>query len=281
MQQHNRFAFIDGLTRLYTLPKSTSNPAAPPPKATALTNLSTRQTPIPLRSPRASPSSMTSTITSDSPPLKHQSSHSQSQTPFQSQTAITDSTLTALETFITTTLSQLSPSSSSSSQSQPQPQPQTILILDTPSFLLYDHPKTSSRTLLALLLRLRALPSIHSVILSLPADGPLLAASPYSAFNPSNRSDEHENDRVATGSTPLDIESASFIIGSAYQANVVMACRGLDTGWAEDVSGVVRVSRGGAELAHGQAERTERGGEWLYYITKDGGAKVWGRRGGV
>ncbi len=47
-----------------------------------------------------------------------------------------------------------------------------------------------------------------------------------------------------------------------------MSVRGLDTGVAKDISGVLRVTRG-AE-AGGEVEE----GEWLYFVGGDGGARV-------
>jgi elongator complex protein 6 len=58
-----------------------------------------------------------------------------------------------------------------------------------------------------------------------------------------------------------------------------MQLRGLDTGVAKDVSGVLRVSRvGGWEDLEGKAEMKEDGTEdveWLYQIKGDGSVRVW------
>lgn len=53
-----------------------------------------------------------------------------------------------------------------------------------------------------------------------------------------------------------------------------MSLRGLDTGFARDVSGVLRISRGAAEPGNG-AELEER--ECLYHVAQDGGVKVFDR----
>ena len=56
----------------------------------------------------------------------------------------------------------------------------------------------------------------------------------------------------------------------------MLSCRRLGTGWAEDVSGVIRMTRGGAGTAEEHNDiNTE--GEWLYYIGGDSSVKVWGR----
>jgi len=73
--------------------------------------------------------------------------------------------------------------------------------------------------------------------------------------------------------TPLEISHAAFVMSMAYQSGMVMSVRGLDTGVAKDVSGVLRVTRG-AE-AGGEVEE----GEWLYFVGGDGGARVFERGG--
>ena len=53
-----------------------------------------------------------------------------------------------------------------------------------------------------------------------------------------------------------------------------MSARGLDTGVAKDVSGVIRISKGAGELAdEGDIEEKE----CLYYVGSDGGVRVFER----
>jgi len=87
------------------------------------------------------------------------------------------------------------------------------------------------------------------------------------------------------GYEALESENAAFMVGAVQAARCVVQCRALGTGWAEDVSGVVRVTRGGccdddeepdAEADH-DIPAPVQVGEWLYYIGGDGGVKVWGR----
>ena len=53
-----------------------------------------------------------------------------------------------------------------------------------------------------------------------------------------------------------------------------MSVRGLDTGVAKDVSGVLRITRGVGEYADsGSVEERE----WLYYVGPDSGVKVFER----
>jgi elongator complex protein 6 len=81
----------------------------------------------------------------------------------------------------------------------------------------------------------------------------------------------------------------------AHQAERVVQLRGLETGAARDVSGVLRVSRGGAAASWDrrdavdevagrgeEGEYEERGeeeqeGEWLYQVKGDGNLRVWKR----
>ena len=58
---------------------------------------------------------------------------------------------------------------------------------------------------------------------------------------------------------------------------MVLQLRSLGTGAAKDISGVLRVSAGGA---HDDFEKENTGlekGEWLYQVKGDGSVKVWGR----
>lgn len=79
-----------------------------------------------------------------------------------------------------------------------------------------------------------------------------------------------------------------LVVGMAHQARWVVSVRGLDTGVARDVSGVVRCSRGGGwdddvdeEEEEGQAKKTaEKEIEVLYFVQGDGGVKVFERGGG-
>lgn len=72
--------------------------------------------------------------------------------------------------------------------------------------------------------------------------------------------------------TPLEINHAAFVMGIAHQAKAVLGIRGLDTGSARDVSGVLRITRGAGE---GGEEIEEK--EVLFFVGGDGGVKVFER----
>lgn len=75
--------------------------------------------------------------------------------------------------------------------------------------------------------------------------------------------------------TPIETEHAALAIGLAHRARSVMQLRTLDTGAAKDVSGVLRISRGGGMSANEEDSLEER--EALYFIQRDGGVTVFGR----
>lgn len=77
------------------------------------------------------------------------------------------------------------------------------------------------------------------------------------------------------GSTPIEGEHAAFAIGLAHRARSVMQLRTLDTGAATDVSGVLRISRGGGWSSGSEDNLDEK--ELLYYIQRDGGVRIFGR----
>jgi elongator complex protein 6 len=112
------------------------------------------------------------------------------------------------------------------------------------------------------LLSLRSLVTTSTIILQ--ADTPFLSAAlPDSAT-----------------STPLEAAHAAFVVQQAHVSKWVVSLRPLDTGKARDVSGVVRVSRGGAwdddvEEEKEEAEKKEL--EALYLVQNDGGVRVFER----
>ncbi|KAI9645253.1 hypothetical protein NHQ30_005988 [Ciborinia camelliae] len=135
-----------------------------------------------------------------------------------------------------------------------------MLIIDNPDFLLASSPSpTITQDLTSSLLNLRE--KVHATILTLSIDTPLLSS-------PSSSSSSHTQ-------TPLETKSATFALGQAHQSDLILGVRLLDTGAARDVSGVLRVTRGGNHEegeGHGVEEK-----ELLYFVGGDGGVKVFER----
>ncbi|CAG7562282.1 unnamed protein product [Fusarium equiseti] len=122
-----------------------------------------------------------------------------------------------------------------------------VLVIDQLDALLaVTDESTTSLTLQNLVLGLRSL--VHSTLLTLSADTPLVAAQV----------------------TTLEREHASLVLSTAHAADAVLALRMLDTGTAKDVSGVVRITGSGIEGMGGAVE-------YLYHVVADGGVKVFER----
>lgn len=100
---------------------------------------------------------------------------------------------------------------------------------------------------------------VHATVLTLAADSPLIHNASTSGGHPA---------------PPIETEHAAFTIGLAHRARSVLQLRNLETGAARDVSGVLRISRGGGWSA-GEDGLEEK--EVLYFIQRDGGVRVFGR----
>ena len=98
----------------------------------------------------------------------------------------------------------------------------------------------------------------QSLVLTCSADSPLL----------------HNRDEAAT---PIEREHSAFITTEAHLAWFVLQLRGLDSGTAKDVTGVLRVSQGGNYDAAGHTSSGLREGEWLYRCKGDGNVTMWTR----
>ncbi|KAK1054156.1 hypothetical protein LTR74_016020 [Friedmanniomyces endolithicus] len=147
-----------------------------------------------------------------------------------------------------------------------------VLILDSPDALLALKLCTA-QALHTLLLRLRSLAPVHSMILTCSADSPLLLSAATS-----------DAERLHP-ITPLEAETAAFAVQQAHNARFVLSVRELETGAAGDISGVLRVTRGGAAydsedgVSGEEAEEEEEVKEMeaLYLVQRDGSAKVFER----
>ncbi|KAK1813811.1 hypothetical protein LTR12_011790 [Friedmanniomyces endolithicus] len=198
-----------------------------------------------------------------------------------------DALLAELETRITAAITQQQPTPPQHQMKTRRRQRKVFLILDTPSLLPALHLLTSFN-LSTLLLRLRALPQIHSTLLTCPSDLPLLNTATTSpravAGEPRQRQE-------------VEVESAAFIVQQAGLARWTIGVRELETGAAGDVGGVLRVGRGGGGYEWGDDRASDReeglgggGGkgrdrgegevkemEVLYLVRRDGSARVFER----
>jgi elongator complex protein 6 len=135
------------------------------------------------------------------------------------------------------------------------PDAEVLLILDSPDHLL-GTLSCSASELLAFILSLRQ--AVHSAVITLQSDI-------FSLASP------------AASLSPLETQQRQFLLSLAHQADRVLATRGLDSGSARDVSGVLRVTRGGrAENGDETAERPADV-EWLYQVDMNRTARVWER----
>ncbi|KAK3489157.1 uncharacterized protein B0T23DRAFT_445413 [Neurospora hispaniola] len=127
-----------------------------------------------------------------------------------------------------------------------------VLVIDQLDFLLAatsDGNGLVSSALQDLVLDLRE--KSHATILTLSADDPLITSQV----------------------TTLDKDHASFVLSLAHEAEMVVSLRLLDTGIAKDVSGVVRITRGGDSGGEKQIEEKE----YLYHVGGDGSVRVFER----
>ncbi|KAK6003094.1 hypothetical protein QM012_000939 [Aureobasidium pullulans] len=264
LAQQEKFVFVDGLTQLFPIATSNSAPAAStiaPPTAhrtlpmrnTPASPLPSRGGPLPSRGPI--PSRGPSAPAASQPQAQAQQP-TQSQTPSNqpSTTFLKDASISSTHNALTQKLSSLSTS---------HPRRKIHLILDSPTLLLSTSATPSASSLSSLLLSLRS--QVSTTTLVLEADFPFVSAAlPDINHNP----------------TPLEAAHAAFVVQQAHISTWVLSLRPLDTGKARDVSGVVRVSRGGAwddDVEEDTKEQERKELEALYFVQNDGGVRVFER----
>jgi elongator complex protein 6 len=143
-------------------------------------------------------------------------------------------------------------------------QRRSLLILDTPSFLLASNPATTPSILSSTIMELHGLSS--HVLVHIPADDALLSLS--------------------VPPQPLEIDGHNFLVKTAHMASRILSCRVLDTGYAKDVSGVLRVTENSTGLnlemqpSNGTDSEEKQGRELLYLVKGDGSVKIFERGAG-
>ncbi|KAL8733638.1 MAG: hypothetical protein Q9166_002048 [cf. Caloplaca sp. 2 TL-2023] len=128
-----------------------------------------------------------------------------------------------------------------------------LLVLDGIDFLLAA-TEAGADDVLNIIWELREY--VHATIVSASADYPLIQAQ----------------------NSPLELNHAAFVMSVAHQARVIWGVRGLDTGSARDVSGVLRITKGPAVEEDEETDRDEiEEKELLYFVAGDGGVEVFER----
>jgi elongator complex protein 6 len=139
------------------------------------------------------------------------------------------------------------------------PEAEILMVIDSPEIPL-GTASTSASSVLSLLLKLRHL--VHATVVLLPAD----------VFPQHNRLHHLANPSHVL--TPLDIEQQQLLLSLAHQADYVLATRNLDTGVAKDVSGVIRITKGGRGEENSAVAKDK---EYLYLVDANRSVKVWER----
>lgn len=258
LESQGRFAFVDGLTSLYTPTlindgTISSHPALPSrPSPTARGPVPARAAPVPPR------------------PSSQAPQHPASAPDAQNRYALRSPSLSAAFETISKAISSI--------QSRDQ---RTFLILDSPTLLLATDPAITAADLSFFTTRLRA--SVHSALLVAEADKPLIAAAAPEAFLATPDYLSTNTKATAQALTPLDTQHAAFVVGQAHCARWVVGLRGLDTGVARDISGVLTVRRGSfwdEEVDRSDGRDEGKDMEVLYRVGMDGSVKVFERGAG-
>ncbi|KAL4971764.1 hypothetical protein BDW66DRAFT_155326 [Aspergillus desertorum] len=256
LTEKRQFAFVDGLSELFSTPTTLAPWSAP---SQHLGNGATPRTTLPhrthpgLSSPRQPPPSDGFSgppkIAKEPGPVKRLR---------LSGNGI--AALDALEKDVTTVIDQLKVPSSGEDGKESE----VLLVVDQPDLLLAATGPSKGIGATEMAEWVMGLQqAVTATVVTISADSPLIHNASVSA---------HQN------ATPLETEHAVFAIGLAHRSDMVMQLRNLETGAARDVSGVLRVSKGGA---WGQWENTGEKNweekEVLYFVQRDGGVSVFGR----
>ncbi|RAK96534.1 uncharacterized protein BO80DRAFT_468465 [Aspergillus ibericus CBS 121593] len=255
------FAFVDGLSELFSAPSTASTQApihqsslrgAVPPRT--VLPLRSQPGPVPARGPQPAPRPVAA---APNPPASKEIGPVKRLRLSGNGPAALD----ALEKDIAAVINGVRTPTPGDGQEDPE----VLLVLDQPDLLLAATGPSKGIGATEMGDWVMGLQQYaHATVLTVSADSPLIHNASTFAHQPS---------------TPLETEHAAFAIGTAHRAHMVMQLRNLETGAARDVSGVLRVSKGGA---WGQNDSTEGDSHWeekevLYFVQRDGGVSVFGR----
>ncbi|OJJ61277.1 hypothetical protein ASPSYDRAFT_147721 [Aspergillus sydowii CBS 593.65] len=262
LTEKRQFAFVDGLSELFSPPTAlASSPAQPHyfgASSTPRTTLPTRShpgiTPHGPSPPRQPAPSASAAVPS------HQSAREASPVKRLRLSGSGTAAIDALEMDITAVINQLK----TSNLGEDGGESDVLLIVDQPDLLLAatgPNKGIGATEMGEWIMGLQQ--AATATVVTVSSDSPLIHNA--SAF-------------VHQTATPLETEHAAFTVGLAYRAEMVMQLRNLETGAARDVSGVLRVSKGGAwghRESAGEENWEEK--EVLYFVQRDGGVSMFGR----
>ncbi|PLB52418.1 hypothetical protein P170DRAFT_472313 [Aspergillus steynii IBT 23096] len=256
-----QFAFVDGLSELFNTPVTTPSQSTPSPfpgAAPSRTVLPVRSQPgpIPARGPQPVsrlpaqapvPNGNATPTSKEIGPVKRL--HLSGNGP---------TALGSLEREIAAVVRQLQAEASGDGEES-----EVLLIVDQPDLLLAatgPNRGIGATEMADWMMGLQQ--SAHATLMTVSADSPLIHNASAGSYELA---------------TPLETEHSAFVIGSAHRAQMVMQLRNLETGVARDVSGVLRVSKGGAWGRDDGAQGHWEEKEVLYFVQRDGGVNVFGR----
>ncbi|KAL4884718.1 hypothetical protein BJY04DRAFT_181862 [Aspergillus karnatakaensis] len=261
LAEKRQFAFVDGLSELFS--SSTPQTAQSP-----VSSQTSPRTTLPIRSqPGLPPAGAASSRLPAQPPASVDNPHSATvnqETSSLKRLHLSGNgvrAMDALEKDITTIINQLKALCSGEAEEGSD----VLLVVDQPDLVLAATGPSKGIGATEMGEWLMGLQqAASSTLVTISADSPLIHNASVFA---------HQT------ATPLETEHAAFSVGLAHRAEMVIQLRNLETGAARDVSGVLRVSKGGAwgQRDSAGAEESWEEKEVLYFVQRDGGVSVFGR----
>ncbi|KAL4821041.1 hypothetical protein BDW67DRAFT_76717 [Aspergillus spinulosporus] len=257
LTEKRQFAFVDGLSELFSAPAA-STPSSLQQSQHFGTGTTPRATlpvrPRPGQAPLRQPLPQTASF--DVPPQSVKETGPVKRLHLSGNGI---AALDALEKDVTTVIDQLK-----ARPGEDEEESEVLLVVDQPDLLLAATGPSKGIGATEMVEWIMGLQQVATAtIVTISVDSPLIHNA--SAF-------AHQN------ATPLETEHAVFAVGLAHRSEMVVQLRNLETGAARDVSGVLRVSKGGA---WGQRENVGEDSweekEVLYFVQRDGGVNVFGR----
>ncbi|CAG8082215.1 unnamed protein product [Penicillium olsonii] len=246
LTERHEFAFVDGLSELFYAPQAMAAPTSSPGLG------SSPRTTLPLRSPPGA-------VLGRAPQPAAPTGPPGNTAPKQAEPGIAKklhfsgrglASLDAMEKDVASVMEQ--------QKTHMEEGDELILILDQPDLLLATTGPSMGIGATEMAEWITGLQQhAHATVLTLATDAPLI----------------HNSSGLGQLATPIETEHAALAIGLAHRARSVMQLRTLETGAAKDVSGVLRISRGGGLSTENNLEEREA----LYFIQRDGGVTVFGR----